>query len=119
MKLYVTDNHVDDLSLDTVVMPIEEFNTINSHPYIESCKFDAVVIDMVPNIKTEYLASLLNTTIVIPRIVSDIDSRTISLLATIYRDKAAELRYTFMKEPSKIAGIVDSIRETYIWDFYY
>lgn len=119
MRLIVTDEQNDNVTFDTVVMSIGEFNDICSHPYIASSNFDEVVIDLADNVKLGHVRPVMSITRVIPKIPNQISSHTISILSEIYPEKAAELRYTFIRDKEKVADIISQMCIDYHWkDFY-
>lgn len=119
MRLYVTDEIKKELSFDAVTMTIREFNDIHNHPFIASSKFDEVVVDINSDVKIGYLEPLIKTTKVIPRIVGDITSHTISLLSEIYRDRSAELRFTFIRDKAGIVTLINQMKADYGWERFY
>lgn len=119
MRLIVTDDANQDLSFDTVVMPASEFNNICSHPYIASAGFDAIVVDLRCNVKLGFLSKVASITIVIPKVIGDLNAYSVSILTELYRERSAELRYTYMKDKQKFAEIVSAMEEEFHWkDFY-
>lgn len=119
MKLIITDDAKQDLSFDTVIMSASEFNNICSHPYIASSGFDAVVVDLRCNIKLGFLSKVSSTTIVIPKVIGELNAHSVSILTELYRERSAELRYNFMKDKQHFAEIVSEMEEEFHWkDFY-
>lgn len=120
MKLRVTNtDKAEDMSLDTVVMPISEFCDIHSHPYLASAGFDYVVVDLDSEIGPGILRALLGKYIVIPKIVSEVDRDTVRLLTELYPEYAAKLRYTFIREKGNIGSIITELQEKFEWNKYY
>ena len=119
MRLIVTDEQKDNVSFDTVVMSIGEFNDICSHPYIASSNFDEIVIDLTDKVRLGHVKPIMAITRVIPRIPDVISSHTVSVLSEIYPEKAAELRYTFIRNKEGVKDIIDKMSTDYHWrDFY-
>lgn len=118
MRLYVTDTQSDEVSFDVVRISTNEFNQIRNHPYIASMRFDEVIVDISPSIKLGYLIPLMKHTRVIPKI-GEIDSHTITILSEICRDRAAELRYSFIRDKEKCKEIVENLKEEYGWNQFY
>lgn len=120
MILRVTNiDKAEDMSLDTVIMPISEFCDIHSHPYLASAGFDYIVVDLDPNIFPGYLRALLGKYVVIPRIVSEVTQDTVRLLTELYPEYAARIRYTFIREKGNIGVVIDELRKKFEWDKYY
>ena len=119
MKLLITDKQVDSMTLDTVLMSVNEFNDIHTHPFIASSKFDAVVLDLDSKINLEYLSYLVNNTKVIPMYKSELNSYIISVLSIIYRDKSANLRFSFIRDRSACEKYIEKLRQEFEWDLYY
>ena len=120
MKLRVTNtDKAEDMSLDTVIMPISEFCDIHSHPYLASAGFDFIVVDLDAEIKPGYLRALLGKYLVIPRIVGDVTQDTVRLLTELYPEYAAKIRYTFIREKGNIGDVITELRNKFEWNKYY
>ncbi|MBR3598481.1 MAG: hypothetical protein IKL53_01240 [Lachnospiraceae bacterium] len=119
MRLFVTDNLTDETPMDVVMMSTLEFGYINNIPFIISQMFDAIVVDITDNVKLGYLSKFMKVTRVIPRIVGDITPHCISLLSEIYKDKSAELRYTYMRNKEDIKPLLDKMCVDYEWSKFY
>lgn len=119
MRLYVTDDIKDDVSFDVVIMTSSEFNCIKSHPFIISNRFDEIVIDITNSIQLGYIKHVMSVTKVIPRIIGEITSHTVSILCEIYKDRAAELRYTFIRDREGFTELVNEMRDEYCWEQFY
>lgn len=120
MKLRVTNtDRAEDMTLDTVIMPISEFCDIHSHPYLASAGFDYIVIDLHAEIKPGYLRALLGKYLVIPKIISAVDTDIVRLLAELYPEYAARIRYTFIREKGDVSDIVAELEQKFEWDKYY
>ena len=118
MRLYITDTVSDEVSFDVVRITTGEFNEIRNHPYIASMRFDEVIVDITPKIKLGYLIPLMKSTKLIPRI-NEIDSHTITILSELCRDRAAELRYSFIRDKEQCKEIVEKLKEEYGWNKFY
>lgn len=119
MKLYITDKPVENLTFDTMVMSVNEFNDIHAHPFIASSKFDVVVIDLDSKVKIEYLGHLCGNVKVIPKYTGELTSYIVTALSTIYRDKAAALRFSFLRDKTECIKLIETIRQEFEWDMYY
>lgn len=119
MKLYITDKQIESMTFDTMVMSVSEFNDIHSHPFIASSRFDVVVVDLDSNIKLEYLNYLLTNTKVIPKYTGELNSYIISVLSAIYKDKAAELRFSFIRNRESCIEVINKIKAEFEWEMYY
>jgi hypothetical protein len=110
---------MNEVSFDTVVMSSIEFNKITSHPFIASSRFDEVVIDLNDKIDIGYLQPLLKTTKVIPRVVGEITPHAVSLLCELYRDRSAELRFTYIRSKDDFNQLIESMKKQYCWEQFY
>ena len=119
MRLLITDNPREEVSFDIIQMSTIEFNNIHNHPFIASTKFDEVVVDLNNKIRLGYLAPLMKTTKVIPRITTELDSYGVSILCEIYRERSAELRYAFMKDKDEFNRIINDMKTQYEWERFY
>lgn len=119
MKLYITDKQVDNMTFDTMIMSVNEFNDIHAHPFIASSKFDVIVVDLDCNIKLEYLNYLLANNKVIPKYTNELNSYIISALSAIYKDKAAELRYSFIRDREACLRVINNLKNEFEWELYY
>lgn len=119
MRLLITDEVRNEISFDTVVMTSIEFNSIHSHPFIASSKFDEVIVDLNDKVNIGYLQPLLRTTKVIPRVVGEITSHSVSLLCELYKDRAAEIRFTFIKDKEAFKKLIDDMKVQYQWEQFY
>lgn len=119
MRLIVTDNPSDNVTFDVVTMSIGEFNDICSHPYIATANFDEVVIDVTDKVKLGHVRPVMSITRVIPKIPDEITSHTISVLSEIYPEKAAELRYTFIRNRDGVKDIIDEMCKAGHWKEFY
>lgn len=119
MRLIVTDRQIENISFDTVVMSIGEFNDICSHPYIASANFDEVVVDLDDKVKLGHLRPVMGITKVIPRVMDTISTHTVSVLSEIYPEYAAKMRYTFMRDKEGIRTLINEMCEEYHWSEFY
>lgn len=119
MRLIVTNESMDT-SLDVVVMSIAEFCDVHNHPYIASSGFDYICVDLDKSIKPGFLRAMIGKYIVIPRIVSDVDTDIVRLLAELYPEYAAKLRYSFISRKSdELNGIINELSNKFNWARYY
>lgn len=119
MRLLITDEIIKEVSFDTVIMTSIEFNSIHSHPFIASSKFDEVIVDLNDKINIGYLQPLMKTTKVIPRVVGEMTAHSVSLLCELYKDRAAELRITFIKDKEGFAKLIENMKKQYCWEQFY
>lgn len=119
MRLCVTDDIKDDVSFDMVVMTSSEFNCIKSHPFIISSRFDEIVIDVTSNIQLGYIKQIMGVTKVIPKIVREITPHTVSVLCELYKERAAELRYTFIRDKEGFKELINEMKDEYCWEQFY
>lgn len=119
MRLIVTDRDINNVSFDTVVMSIGEFNDICSHPYIATANFDEVVVDLDDKVKLGHLRPVMSITKVIPRVLSEITTHTVSVLSELYPEYAAKMRYTFIRDKEGIKDLIDKMCEEYHWSEFY
>lgn len=120
MKLRVTNNgKMEDISLDTVVMPISEFCDIHSHPYIATTEFDYILVDLSTEIKAGVLRAVIGKHVIIPVMPEQIDSTIVGQLAELYPEYAAKLRFTFVRNKGDISDIVNELSEKFRWNKYY
>ncbi len=115
MRVIVSERDDMDISFDTVVISPAEFNNVRCHLFIISNGFDEVVVELTDKITLGKLRPLMSRVKVVPKIVGDINSHTISLLCELYPDKSAELRYTMMRNPEKVYDIVKSMENQFHW----
>ena len=118
MKLIVTDRKIDT-SFNEVVLTIDEFCDIHTHPYIATAGFDVVVVDLDSKIPSGYLSAMVGKFIIIPRIIEDISTDTIRLLSEIYKEKSSTLRFNWLKKKQGVKEIIDEMAETFQWESYY
>lgn len=119
MRLVVSDIDTDDVSFDTIRMSITEFNDVRYHPFIVSHSFDEIVIDLSEKVKVGHVRPLLAISKVIPKVVGEITTHTVSILCELYPDRSAQLRYTFMRDKEELGRIVERMKTEYGWaDFY-
>ena len=110
----------DEASLNEVCISLDEFADIRRHPFIASNKFDAVVVDLDKKVPVGYLAAVMNVARVIPHIVHDeytLDD--IRLLAELYPDKAAELRFSYIRDKERLKMLILELKQAYDWQSYY
>lgn len=119
MKLYITDKPIENLTFDTMVMSVNEFNDIHTHPFIASSKFDLVVIDLDSKVTIEYLNHLCGIVKIIPKYTGEVTSYIVTALSTIYKDKAAALRFSFLRDKNECLKLIENIRQEFDWDIYY
>lgn len=119
MRLYVTDDIREDVSFDSVTMTSAEFNCIKSHPFIISSRFDEIVIDVTDKIQLGYMTRLMSVTKIIPKILGEVTSHIVSVLCEIYKDRAAELRYTFIRDKEGFVELLNEMRTEYCWEQFY
>ena len=117
MRLYVTNNLIEDCPMDVIQMSVFEFNSLSNHPFIASHRFDAIVVDVTSSLNFDMLIPLMSTTRVIPKF-NKVDNTLISLLCTLFKDKAALLRYNFIRDKEKCTQIVEDMRKEFNWDNY-
>lgn len=119
MRLIVTNETVD-ATLDTIVMSVDEFCDVHSHPFIASSGFDCILVDLHKEIKPGFLRAMLGKYMIVPRIVTDIDTDTVRLLAELYPEYAAKLRYTFItKRSEELSSIISELSDKFCWYKYY
>lgn len=109
----------DSVNLNEVAMSIEEFADIRNHPYISTQRFDAVVVDLEKNIPVGYLSAVSKTTRVIPKIVTECNTDVVRLLAELYPDKAAEIRFSYIRDKERLSSIITELKKSYDWESYY
>ncbi len=114
MRLIVTETN-EEHPIDVVTATPHEFNGIALHLYMLSNNFDEVIVELSDWIQLGKIRPLMSHTRVIPKIPEKVTSHTISLLTEMYPEKAAELRYTFMRDPSHIKEKIDEIGKTLNW----
>ena len=119
MKLIVTDNGKFIPDLEYAVMPVAEFNRISNHPFIASSNFECIILDLNSQLEIKYIQAVVANNIVIPLLGDTIDSRVIGMLSEIYKDRAAELRYTFIRDRANINNFINEMRKQYRWDDFY
>lgn len=119
MRLLITDEVRNEVSFDTVVMTSTEFNSIHSHPFIASSQFDVVVVDLNDKIKLEYLRPLIGTTVVVPKINGEISSYAVSILCEVYKDLAAQLRVTYIRDKEAFNKLIEELSVKYDWKSFY
>ena len=119
MRLYVTDEIKEDLSFDSVVMTSSEFNCIKAHPFIVSSRFDEIVIDITEKVQLGYIKQVMSVTKVIPKIIGEITSHTVSVLCELYKDRAAEMRYTFIRDKDGFIELINKMKTDYCWEQFY
>lgn len=118
MKLVISDKEVE-LTLGEVSMSISEFCSILNHPYIVSQDFDCIVVDLDSSIPSGYLSAMIGRTKVIPRINGDITTDIVRLVAELYPEHAAELRFAFIRNKEKLPEIINKLKDDFQWkDFY-
>lgn len=118
MRVYVTDKEVNDISLEELVIPINQFNSKACQPFIATGRFECIVIDVDKKIDLGILSNVCKRHLVVPKIIDDIDSYTISFLSTVYREKSAKLRYTYMRNKDNIQELIDELSIEYQWNSY-
>lgn len=118
MILRVTNKDID-VDLGKVLMSVDEFIDISNHPYIITSGFDALVIDLDPKIPSGILSAVIGRIKIIPRIITEIDTDIIRLLAEIYPDKAAELRFTYIRDKDNIWKVINQIKSDFMWETFY
>ena len=109
----------DSVNLNEIVMSIEEFADIRNHPYISTQRFDSIVVDLEKNIPLGYLLAVSKTTRVIPRIVTECNTDVVRLLAELYPDRAAEIRYSYIRDKERLSIIIEELKKSYDWESYY
>lgn len=119
MRLLVTDEVNREVSFDTVLMTASEFNCINAHPYIATTNFDAIVLDLRCKIDLTYLQFLFKKTRVIPMVYDNMTSNSVSVLCELFKDRAAEIRITYMRDKEKFKQLVESMKSEYEWNKFY
>lgn len=119
MKLYVTDNVIDNVTIDVVVMSQSEFNSIKSQPFIASSKFDEVVVELTDKTDIDIIRNLMRVTKVIPKVPEEITSHIVTILTELYKERAAELRFTFMRDKNQFKEIVNKMKSEYCWEQFY
>lgn len=120
MKLHITNDDVSASdAMDVVKMTGQEFNAIQSHPYIRSGSFDTAVIDTDAGVRLDYVRELVKHMTVIPKIKGDRVQLSVNLLSTLYQDKAADLKVFSVRDVDKFNELVQSLATEYHWkDFY-
>lgn len=119
MRLYITDEQKEDLSFDIITMTTSEFNSIKNHPFISSSKFDEVVIELNENIQLGFIRPLMATTRIIPKIVGDITPHIISILCELYKERAAEIRYTYIRNKDTFGEYLEKMKKEFCWEQFY
>ena len=118
MRILVTDKNVD-LTFDTIVVAPSDLNLPQFHLYVISNNIDCVVVDMEENVPTGKLRLLMSRVRVTPRLPEVITPHTITLLSEVYPDKAAEFRYSFMRNRDNIRDILVDFGTQMNWDHDY
>lgn len=119
MRLYVTDSDIDNTTIDLVVMNQSEFNCIKTQPFLASSKFDEVVIELTDTTDLDIVRNLMRVTKVIPKVPDECTSHMVAVLCEIYKDRAAELRFTYMRSKEKFKELIDSMKTQYCWQQFY
>ncbi len=120
MRLYVEDKPIDeDVSFDVVRMSVPEFNSLNNQPFIICSKFDEVIIDVSRDININIVKYVMKVTKVIPRIGGELNSHSVALLCELYKEKAAEIRFNFLRDKEKFETTVNTLKTQYEWEKFY
>lgn len=119
MRLYVTDTNVEDINIGTVIMSQQEFNCIKSQPFIASSKFDEVVLEVTDSTDIEVVRNLRKVTKVIPKFPEEITSHMVTVLGELYKERAAEIRFTYMRSKDEFTALVNKMKEEYCWEKFY
>lgn len=119
MRLIVTDTPIDNLSIDMITMGTLEFNTIETQPFIASSKFDEVVIDVTDSTNINIVKNLMRVTRVIPRFRVELTPHMVTVLTELYKERAAEIRFTYMKDKDKFKTLLESMKQQYCWEQFY
>lgn len=119
MRLYVSDVPVEDINIGTITMTQNEFNCIKSQPFIASSKFDVVVIEVTDTTDINIIKHLRNVTRVIPKLPEDITSHMVAVLSELYKERAAEIRFTYMRNKEDFVALVNKMKEEYCWEQFY
>lgn len=118
MRLHVTDNPPEDKSFDVVYITPVEFNHLRNHLFIASSKFDEVLVEVSPKIKIGTLIPMIGATKIIP-LITEVNNHTVSLLSELCRDKAAQLRFTYIRDKEACKELVNEIIDEYGWRKFY
>lgn len=119
MRLYVTDVPNEIVDIGTVFMTQSEFNCIKSQPFIASSKFDAVVIEVTDKTDTSIIKYLRNVTRVIPKLPEEITSHVVTVLGELYKERSAEIRFTYMKSKDEFNKLIETMKKDYCWEQFY
>lgn len=118
MRLYVTDNVPEDRSFDVIYMSTSEFNCAHNHLFIASSKFDEVLVEVTPKIKIGTLMPMIGSTKIIP-LITEVNNHAISLLSELCKDRAAQLRFTYIRDKEACKELVNSMIDEYGWRRFY
>ena len=115
MILRVTDKADTDISLETIVMTVDEFSDIANHPFIATNNFDALVLDLDKRIPFGFCKAIVGKVRIIPKF-TEVNTDTIRLLSECFPDYAALLRTSFMRDKEKLTFVLTEMRTKYLWD---
>ena len=118
MILRITNDSIEEVSLNQQVMTIAEFKDIHNHPWLVTQNFDAVVVDLDSEIPTGYLRRLLGRYIVIPKVPEECTSTIVRLLGDLYPEYQARLMFTFLKDKTQFKLLLEELAETHNWEKY-
>lgn len=120
MRLFITDKP-DDGRLDCQYISIDNFNDLCYHPYIQSIKWESVIVDLDDRIKRSYIKQIIGrNTKVVPRVLrGSVTPKGLLLLAEIYPDDMAEI-YSWSKLPfNEMVEKVNELAEKKHWSTEY
>lgn len=120
MRLFITDKP-EDGRLDCQFISIDNFNDLCYHPYIQSVKWESVIVDLDDRITRSYIKQIISrNTKVVPRVLrGSITPKGLLLLAEIYPDDMAEI-YSWTKLPfSEMVVKVDELAKKHHWSLEY
>lgn len=119
MRLLVTENMTDDVSLGVMQITPTQLNDVKTHLFIISHDFDTVVVELTDKLQLGVLKKLVTRTKVIPIVGNNPSSHIISLICELYPEESAKLRYQFMRDRAGIDMVVDEIRKANCWEEFY
>ena len=117
MVLRVTDKSQQDVSIETIVMTVNEFIDIANPPFIASSNFDALILDLDKRIPFGYCKVISGKIRIIPKFAT-IDADVIRLLSECYPDYAPLLRTSFIRDKEKLNVILMEMKAKFFWDKY-
>lgn len=104
-----------ECGLHEMCLTPKEFSDKAYHPFIATTEFDKVIVELSSDIPAGYLSQLVTSKNKVIPIINELNQATVYRLCEILPDKAAKIRYTYMRDRSNLEALINELAETYNW----